>query len=138
MNKRLYRFLIAEIVLILLIVLSVVLKYQMLTQILLIVSPTFLIGFAVYHHIYNGEKTPHKIMLSILVYIVIALNLFALIDPNLEWKGILTSPLWVDNGTAFNDEGVMQGIYIISLFSTCILIGLYELILLMKHMFKKK
>lgn len=148
MSKRLYGFLVAEVVLILLLVLLISSKYPTITIVILILSPIFLVGFAAYYHVYKGRKSPHKIMLSILLYIIIALNLYGLIDPKLEWKGVLTSPVWADHGSKYNaesieihgtgDDGVTMGIYYLSLMNACISIALYELVLLVRHALKKK
>lgn len=148
MTKRLYSFLVAEVVLLLLLVLLIVSEYSTITMAILILSPTCLVGFAAYYHVYKGRKSPHKIMLSILLYIVIALNLYSLIDPKLDWKGVLTSPVWADHGPKYNaegieihgtgDDGMTMGVYYLSLINACISIALYELILLIRYAFKKK
>lgn len=148
MSKRLYGFLVTEVVLILLLVLLIVSKYSTITMVILILSPVCLVGFAAYYHVYEGRKSPHKIMLSILLYIIIALNLYGLIDPKIDWKGVLTSPVWADQGPKYNeegieiygtgDEGVTMGVYYLSLMNACISIALYELILLIRCAFKKK
>lgn len=147
MNKQLYIFIGMEVILLAIAAATIILKYQMLSQLILIGTPFLLICLLAYQHVYSGVKTPHRILISIMMYAVIAVNLYGVLNPELEWTGVMSSPVFGDGGQNFtsegyeihgnNDGGVSSLIYIIMIFGTASLILLYEFILSLKYIMNK-
>lgn len=146
-NKRLYFFLIAEFLILIALILAVVLKYKTLVMLILLGSPLLLIGGAVIAHLFSDAKTPQKIIISIVVYVIVALNVFSIIDPDVVWRGILTPSigkapiLFNEQGEQIvgtGDEGVTNAVYIYTLLLTGALVVIYELFLFVKKLLKSK
>ncbi len=139
MNKKLYIFIGIEVILLAVASVTILLKYQMLSQMILVGTPFLLICLLGYQHVYYGVKTPHRILISIMMYAVIAVNLYGVLNPELQWTGIMSSPVFGDGGQKFtsegyeihgnNDSGVSSLIYISMIFGTASLILFYEFIL---------
>lgn len=120
-NKRLLNFIIIEVLLLIGIIIFSIGTYYTILYIFLLFTPMILIFWAGILEINYERKNPHLLLLSIVIYTIIALNSYLMIDDNVIWNGFFSRP-----SSIIHDEGVTDFIYIATLFLLLLSSVFYE------------
>lgn len=133
MNRRIFVFLIIEVLLIVCLGLAAFTEVYYLTFLILLLTPAALMIMLLNSNHKKGSKGSRVIFFSIIFYYYIQLNVSVIIDDDYIWKGPFRFPDMIES-----DGGVFALMIIVSVSILVAFIAIYELIVMYERNNKKR